>query len=85
MTGKDKVNSDTWFTMARDGQRLTRGNAHPLSLKQQRARLEVRRNFFSQRVVESWNAIPAVIKDSKNVSSFKRLYGARRDKVGIAT
>ena len=85
VTGKDKVNSDTWFTMARDGQRLTRGNAHPLSLKQQRSRLEVRRNFFSQRVVESWNAIPAVIKDSKNVSSFKRLYGAHRDKVGIAT
>ena len=85
VTGKDKVNSGTWFTMARDGQRLTRGNAHPLSLKQQRSRLEVRRNFFSQRVVESWNAIPAVIKDSKNVSSFKRLYGAHRDKVGIAT
>ena len=29
VTGKDKVNSDTWFTMARDGQRLTRGNSHP--------------------------------------------------------
>ena len=85
VTGKDKVNSDTWFTMARDGERLTRGNAHLLSLKQQRSRLEVRKNFFSQRVVESWNAIPAVIKDSKNVSSFKRLYGAHRDKVGIAT
>ena len=59
-------------------------DAHPLSLKQQRARLEVRRNFFSQRVVESWNKIPTVIKDTKNVSSFKRLYGAHRDKVDIA-
>ena len=84
VTGKDKVNSDTWFTMGREGQRMTRGNAHPLSLKQQRARLEVRRNFFSQRVVESWNKIPTVIKDTKNVSSFKRLYGAHRDKVDIA-
>ena len=63
---------------------MTRGNAHPLSLKQHRARLEVRRNFFSQRVVESWKKIPTVIKDSKNVCSFKRLYGADRDKVDIA-
>ena len=62
----------------------SRGNAHPLSLKQQNARLEVRRNFFSQRVVDSWNKIPAVIKDTKNVNSFKRLYGAHRDMVGIA-
>ena len=70
--------------MGREGQRMTRGNAYPLSLKQQRARLEVRRNFFSQRVVESWNKIPTVIKDTTNVSSFKRLYGAHRDKVDIA-
>ena len=33
VTGKDKVKRDTWFTMATEGQRLTRGNAHPLSLK----------------------------------------------------
>ena len=28
VTGKDKVKSDTWFTMAIEGLRLTRGNAH---------------------------------------------------------
>ena len=84
VTGKDKVNSETWFTMARDGQRLTRGNAHPLSLKKQRSRLEVRRNFFSQRAVNSWNNIPSVIKDTKTVTSFKKLYGAHRNTVGTA-
>ena len=57
VTGKDKVKSDTWFTMAREGQRKTRGNAHPLSLKKQRARIEVGRNFFSQRAVDGWNNI----------------------------
>ena len=84
VTGKDRVKSETWFTMGRDGQRMTRGNAHPLSLKKQRARLEVRRNFFSQRVVDDWNTIPAVIKDARSVTSFKRLYGAHRDTVGTA-
>ena len=72
VTGKDKVNSDTWLAMGREGQRMTRGNAHPLSLKQQRARLEVRRNFFSQRVVESWNKIPTVIKDTKKLQKALR-------------
>ena len=70
--------------MAREGLRLTRGNAHPLSLKKQRSRLEVRRNFFSQRIVDSWNNIPPVIKDTKTVNSFKRLYGAHRSTVGTA-
>ena len=87
VTGKDKVKSDTWFTMASEGLRLTRGDAqfaHPLSLKKQRSRLEVRRNFFSQRIVDSWNNIPPVIKDTITVNSFKRLYGAHRSNVGTA-
>ena len=84
VTGKDKVKSDTWFTMAREGQRQTRGNAHPLSLKKQRARLEVRRNFFSHRIVDGWNNIPSVIKDTRTVTSFKKLYGAHRSTVGTA-
>ena len=50
----------------------------------QRSRLEVRRNFFSQRVVDGWNNIPSVIKDTNTLTSFKRLYGAHREKVGTA-
>ena len=85
VTGKDKVKSETWFTMAREGLRQTRGNAHPLSLRQERSRLDVRRNFFSQRVVDGWNKVPAVIKDVKTVNIFKRLYGAHRDNVAFAS
>ena len=87
VTGKDNVKSKTWFTMAREGLRQTRGNAiaHPLSLRQERSRLEVRRNFFSQRVVDGWNKVPAVIKDVKTVNIFKRLYGAHRDNVAFAS
>ena len=29
VTGKGKEESETWFTMERAGQRMTRGNAHP--------------------------------------------------------
>jgi hypothetical protein len=38
--------------------RTTRSAADPLNLRPQAARLETRRNFFSNRVVVAWNAIP---------------------------
>ncbi len=60
-TGKDMVNSETWFTSVTESGRPTRSAADPLNL-----RLEIRRQFFSQRVVESWNKIPASLKQEKN-------------------
>ena len=85
VTRKDNVSSETWFTMATDEQRRTRGAIHPLSLRGQRVRLDIRKNFFSQRVIDSWNAVPAVIKDAATINSFKRLYGAYRNNVDLAT
>jgi hypothetical protein len=35
------------------------------------ARLEVRRQFFSQRVVENWNEIPEKVKSAGSVIGFK--------------
>ena len=39
-----------------------------------RSHHENRRNFFSQRVVESWNLLPAEVREAAAVSQFKRLY-----------
>jgi hypothetical protein len=44
-------------------------------LKPQAARLETRRNFFSNRVVEAWKMVPGV----KTVSSFKNAYRRHRE------
>jgi hypothetical protein len=44
--------------MASSGQRATRQAADPLNIRPKAARLEVRWQFFSQRVVEDWNEIP---------------------------
>jgi hypothetical protein len=38
----------------------TKSATGPLKLRQQAARLEVRRNFLSIRVVEEWNKIPTL-------------------------
>ena len=77
--GFDKVDSTTWFQRVDASIRTTRSAADPLNLRPQAARLETRRNFFSNRVVEAWNAIPGDIKRSKTVSSFKNAYKNHRE------
>jgi hypothetical protein len=44
--------------------------------------LHVYANFFSVRVVNTWNAIPDMIKMAKNPGQFKRLYKAHRCSLG---
>jgi hypothetical protein len=78
--GFEKVDSTTWFQRVDASVRTTRSAADPLNLRPQAAKLETRRNFFSNRVVEAWNAIPGGdIKRSKTVSSFKNAYRNHRE------
>jgi hypothetical protein len=74
VTGKDMVNSDTWFKSVTVTGRATRSAADPLNLRPQACRLENRRNFFSQRVVDTWNNIPATLKQAVTVKEFKNGY-----------
>jgi hypothetical protein len=39
--------------------------------------LEVRKNFFSHRVVEDWNRVPPELKRAGTVKSFKNGYEER--------
>jgi hypothetical protein len=57
--------------MVNNAERNTWSTADPLNLRIQPARLEVRRNFFTNRVVEDWNRIPSSLKNAKTVKSFK--------------
>jgi hypothetical protein len=78
VTGKDMVIS-TWFTSVTESGRPTRSAANPLNLRPQASMPEIRRQFFSQRVVESWNKIPASLKQAKNVKCFKNGRRSLRD------
>jgi hypothetical protein len=60
--------------MAAFAERSTRSIDGPLKLRPRPARLEVRRNFFSNRVVDSWNQNPRKVKNAIIVGIFKRLY-----------
>ena len=74
MTGKDKVDPSLWFSLTtpRGGAASTRLNTGWLNVeKPPRSSMEVRRNQFSQRVVDDWNLLPYWVTQADTVNSFK--------------
>src|SRR3989442_222067 len=65
---------------------ITKG--HALKIIKNRSRVNVRKNFFSQRVVNDWNALPVWVVDSESVNSFKNNYdkyvGNKRKRLGLS-
>jgi hypothetical protein len=85
MRGFDNVDSATWFQRVDTSVRTTRSAADPLNLRAQPARLDIRRNFFSNRVIEPWNLVPSELKNARTVGYFKRAYKRHRmEMVGTA-
>jgi hypothetical protein len=76
--GKGGLDHTTWFEKAEDGLRATRSTADPYNLRVKHGRLDPRRNFFSIRVIEDWNNIPADVKRVSNSESFKAIYRTQR-------
>jgi hypothetical protein len=68
------LNPETWFEMAGDSVRSTRAGADPLNIRVRHGRLDMRRNFFSLRVIEDWNKIPSEVKRLRKSEVFKRTY-----------
>ncbi len=56
-----------FFQMA-DTSRL---RGHPLKLRKNRSRLDLRKFTFSQRVVNMWNDLPAEVVTASSVKMFK--------------
>jgi len=55
MTGKDKIDREQFFQLA-DSNYGLRG--HSLKIQKDRPNLDIRKHFFSQRVVNAWNKLP---------------------------
>ena len=71
LTGKEQIDSGQFFTLAQPHYSL---RGHEKKLVKERSRLDTRKHFFSQRVINGWNNLPAEVVNSGSVNSFKNTY-----------
>ena|SRR5687768_1642242 len=70
LKGLNKVDYKRFFKLNSNSR--TRGNK--LKLTKSRSRLDIRKHFFSQRVVNGWNSLPDFVVEAESVNSFKNRY-----------
>ena len=68
LTGRDRVGAGRMFSIV--GESRTRG--HSLRIQGRPFRTEMRRPFFTQRVVSLWSSLPQEVVDVKTLNVFKR-------------
>ena len=66
LNGLDKIGSEIFFTKSSNN---TRG--HSLKLFKNSVNCDIRKYFYSQRVVDGWNGLPAEVAEAKSLSVFK--------------
>jgi hypothetical protein len=74
--GTGELQRDTWFENTTE-RRLTRAVADPLNVQARIGHLELRRGFFSNRIVNDWNNVPGELKNLVT-GKFKEAYKRQR-------
>ena len=75
--GKDDIDKEMFFKLVPEPENRrinTRFSSGKLNIIKPRANTEIRKNFFSVRVIDEWNNLPEEIKSAKTLNQFKNLY-----------
>jgi len=68
ITGKECIDPQHLFTFANPPYGL---QGHSLKLYKHTVRLNIRKNFFSQRIIDHWNKLNQYVVDAPSTNSFK--------------
>jgi len=68
LTGKENIENNKFFELSDNAHNL-RGHSMKISVK--RSRLNVRKFFFSQRVVPQWKSLPEKVVTAPSTNTFK--------------
>jgi len=71
LAGAENIDCNQFFTPATTCYAL---RGHDRKLVKTRFTLDTRKSFFSQRVVNSWNSLPASVVQATSVNMFKNSY-----------
>jgi hypothetical protein len=75
LSKKCNIDREKWFDIDNsDTGPITRANMNGIRIRPPFARTDRRKNFFTVRVCDNWNSLPATVKCAKNIGNFKRLY-----------
>ena len=68
LTGRGNIDKAQFFSLAKNEHGL---RGHSMKIVKRRSRLDIRKYFFSQRVVSDWNKLTQSVVDAQSVNSFK--------------
>jgi len=74
INGFNDVNPRQWFNFVRDRHCENTRSFTDNRLVPHRTTLNLRRDFFTNRVVNTWNSLPSTVKNAPSVNSFKNRY-----------
>ncbi len=74
LQGIENINVATFFTLVDDYSNRTTRLSGSLMLAKPKANLDIRKNFFTHRVIDHWNNLPYHIKNASSINNFKKSY-----------
>ena len=73
MNGHNDVDRDSLFSMKEVNINL---RGHSMKIQKQHARLNIRKNSFTHRVVDHWNMLPKTAVEAASINAFKGQFDA---------
>ena len=68
----DDVSTSTWFELVGNvPPRVTRNTSDTLNIVRQNSQTDIRRNFFSNQVVDKWNNLSSELKHCCSIEMFE--------------